>query len=88
MSRLSRAIRFFVTLPPSQDLLICAKDLFVAAIRQPSPVARTRFKTLIWLKRFGAVACGGHGFNKQIFGADEQVPERGSKRLRSVRPNQ
>ena len=33
-----------------------------------SPVARTRFKTLICLKRFGAGACGGHGFNKQIFG--------------------
>src|SRR5262245_12189379 len=38
-----------------------------------SPVARTGFKTLIYLKRFAAGACGGHGFNKQIFGAVRQV---------------
>ena len=36
MSRSSRAICFFVALPPSRDLLLCAKHLFVAAIRQPS----------------------------------------------------
>ena len=45
--------------------------------RRRSPVARTRFNTLIYLKGFGAGACGGHGFNEQIFGADEQVPGRG-----------
>src|SRR5262249_1713044 len=32
-----------------------------------------RFKTLIYLKGFGAAACGGHGCNKQSFGANEQV---------------
>jgi hypothetical protein len=29
---------------------------------------------LIYLKRCGAGACGGHGFKEQIFGADEQNP--------------
>src|SRR5262249_4391548 len=38
-----------------------------------SPVVRTRFKTLIYLKGFGGGACGGHGSNKQIFGAVPQV---------------
>src|SRR5262249_39767786 len=42
-----------------------------------SPVARTRFKTLIYLKGFGAGASGGHGFNEQIFGAAEQSPRHG-----------
>ena len=64
-------IRFLVASPPVRDLLLCAKHLFVGAIRQPSrgfrtsqspprqwPVARTRFKTLIYLKGFGAGACG------------------------------
>ena len=37
------------------------------------PVSCTRFKTLIYRKGFGAGACGGHGFNKQSFGANEQV---------------
>jgi len=75
-----------------RDLLVRAKHLFVAAIRQPrrgvrhlqsrphrrrSPVARTRFKTLIYLSRFGAGACGGLGFEEQIFGADEQNLGRG-----------
>src|SRR5262245_20615062 len=32
-----------------------------------------RFKVLIYLKGFGAGACGGHGFNEQIFDADESV---------------
>ena len=27
----------------------------------------------MYRKGFGAGACGGHGFNKQIFGANEQV---------------
>ena len=40
-----------------------------------SPVARTRFKVLTCLKRFGAGAWA-IGFNEQIFGADEQVPGR------------
>jgi hypothetical protein len=31
-------------------------------------------KTLIYLKGFGAGACGANGFNEQIFGADKQVP--------------
>jgi hypothetical protein len=31
---------------------------------------------LIYLKRCGAGACGGHGFKEQIFGADEQNPGR------------
>ena len=35
-----------------------------------SRVPRTRFKVLIYLKRFGALACGA------IFGADEQNPGR------------
>src|SRR5262244_2432278 len=35
--------------------------------RRGSRVVRTRFKTLTCLKRFGAGACRGHGFNKQIF---------------------
>ena len=47
-----------------------------------SPVAGTRFKTLIYLKGFGVGACGGHGFNKQIFGADEQDPKGGCGRCR------
>src|SRR5262249_3789367 len=38
-----------------------------AAPPRQSPVARTRFETLIYLKGFGAGACGGHGFNEQIF---------------------
>ena len=64
---------FLIALPPHRDLLLSAKHLFVPAIRQPSrgfrtsqsrpnchrsPVARTRFKVLIYLKRFGAGACG------------------------------
>jgi len=53
-----------------------------------SPVARTRFKVLIYLKRFGAPGCGGLGFNEQIFGADEQVPAPGTKRLRSGTANE
>ena len=94
--------RFLVASQPVRDLLLCAKHLFVAAIRnraegsrtrlirhtalrtsrsrpQPrqSPAARARFRTLIYLKGFGAGACGGHGFNEQIFGADEQNPGRG-----------
>jgi hypothetical protein len=36
--------------------------------RRRSPVARTRFKVLIWIKSFG----GRGGLNEQIFGADEQ----------------
>ena len=38
---------------------------------------RTRFKILIYLKGFGAGACGAIGPNEQIFGADEQVFGRG-----------
>src|SRR5215471_4913202 len=45
--------------------------------RRGSPVARTRFKTLIYLKGFGVGACGGVGVNEQIFGADEQNLGRG-----------
>jgi hypothetical protein len=63
-----------------QDWLLYAKHLFVAAIRateprapniseppppRQSPVARTRFKTLIYVKGFGV---GAIGFNEQIFG--------------------
>src|SRR6516162_3083662 len=41
------------------DILL--SDIFRAApICRQSPVARTRFKTLIYLKRFGAGACGHH----------------------------
>src|SRR5262249_37592687 len=42
-----------------------------------SPVARTRFKTLIYLKGFGVGALWGVGFNEQSFGADE--PRTGGK---------
>src|SRR5262249_32823400 len=41
--------------------------------RRGSRVARTRFKVLIYLKRFSAGARGSLGFDEQIFGADEQV---------------
>src|SRR6516162_3156861 len=34
-------------------------DIFRAAPRRRSPVARTRFKPLIYLNGFGAGACGG-----------------------------
>jgi hypothetical protein len=33
----------------------------------------TSAASLIYLKRFGAGACGGHDFNEQIFDANEQV---------------
>src|SRR6516165_11808333 len=59
-----------------------SSDIMLRASSEPphidrgSPVERTRFKTLIYRKGFGAGACGGHGlglgFEKQIFGADEQ----------------
>src|SRR5262249_38759466 len=45
--------------------------------RGPNISEPPRFKTLIYRKGFGAGACGGHGLNEQIFGADEQVPGRG-----------
>ena len=58
-----------------------SSDILLRASSEPprhgSPVARTRFKTLIYLKRFGAGACGGLDFNEQIFGADEQNLGRG-----------
>jgi hypothetical protein len=57
------------------------------------------FRTSSEPPRLPLVACCAHqvqrrrglwglGFNKQIFGVDEQVPGRKSERLRSVRPNQ
>jgi hypothetical protein len=42
-----------------------------AHIDRGSPVAHTRFKSLIYLKGFGVGACGAIGPNEQIFGADE-----------------
>src|SRR5262245_23588176 len=59
-----------------------SSDIILRASSEPpyhrrSPLARTRFKTLIYLKGLGARACGGLGFNEQIFGADEQVSRRG-----------
>src|SRR5499433_1021304 len=45
--------------------------------RRQSSVARTRFKTLIYLKGFGVGAWGRLGFNEQSFGADE--PRTGGK---------
>src|SRR5215475_14996631 len=55
-----------------------SSDILLRASSEPppprqSPVARTRFKTLIYLKGFGVGACGGHGFYEQIFDANEQV---------------
>ena len=60
----------------SSDILL--SDIFRGPCRG-SPVARTRFK--------GAGACGGCGFNEQMFGADKQVPRRGRRHLTSVRPS-
>src|SRR5262245_52338241 len=86
------AISVFGSLcPPAWDLLLCAKDLFVGAIRQPSRgfqtsqsrphrvsrLVRTRFKTLIYLKGFGVGACGALVSTSKFFGADEQNPGRG-----------
>src|SRR5262249_54299121 len=51
--------------------------------RRQSSVARTRFKTLIYLKGFGVGAWGRLGFNEQSFGADE--PRTGATRPRSIR---
>jgi hypothetical protein len=58
IEKLSLAVAVLVALHRPKDLLLCAKHLFVAAIRQPSPVARTRFETLIYLKGFVVGACG------------------------------
>src|SRR6516165_3687873 len=55
----------------------CFAHLQSRPYHRRSPGARTRFKTLIYLKGFGAGACGAIGPNEQIFGADEQVPNRG-----------
>src|SRR5262249_58927378 len=64
--------------PPAWDLLLCAKDLFVGAIRQRSRGFRTsqspQVQNFDLSQRFW---CPGLGFNEQSFGANEQVPEQG-----------
>jgi hypothetical protein len=50
----------------SSDILLRASS---EPPRRGSPVARTRFKTLIYLKGFDAGAYGAIGPNDQIFGA-------------------
>src|SRR5262249_10496800 len=60
----------------SSDILLF--DIFRAA---PTAVGRllralgSKFRSRS--KGFGAGACGGHGFNEQIFDADKQVSRRG-----------
>src|SRR5262245_46620126 len=58
----------------SSDILLF-RHLQSRSHRRRSPVVRTRFKTLIYLKGFGAGACGGHGFNEQILAQMNKSPK-------------
>src|SRR6516164_715519 len=65
-----------------------AKAINPAQRRPPprqSPVARTRFKTLIYLKRFGVEACGAL-VSTSKFLAQKTKPTTWAERLRDVRP--
>jgi hypothetical protein len=78
---LTAALRYSARPPqgPSRSHLGCQTHQTYAHLQnrphRGSPVARIRFKTLIYLKGFRGLS--GVGFNEQIFGADEQNLGRG-----------
>src|SRR5262245_23944966 len=61
-----------------------SSDILFRASSEPPPAVgrllRAAGSNFDLSQRFWCRACGGHGFNEQIFGADEQVPKGGCGR--------